>query len=445
MFMRRYFRSSFNWNLGGSIFYELTKTINQAALLWHIPYSLYGIIGITLSLIYIASRLSDLGAAHSFTSLYRYSTQSKKIFFRFLIINCILPSTIAACMASCIVFFILNKLNILKYYGTVGLCIITMLIIGETLRGILRSFLHIALYSKIIVILELASFLGYLLGIWYCIITRNLSSQLFLSIHLIDSSFIVCAFLLLLYKKYTTLPNSNGLNFEKISQFQIHYLKTKAMLARLSKDLVSHNTLTTLAGFFWGSEHSGNFFFVSNATNSVQAIIKNCITYPGNAFLANITNHNKKNAFGIMANYFLYLFIPCVVIGLTYHDKIFTILGTTSNSIPTFWIAPLTIILIAIDLLFSLYEQFYLAHKIALRLFFLKTFEFCILAYLLFHINTFFIESTLLILVATKLFCILTIIIDAYRIWKIHLPLHTIARHSFWWITIAIILKSITH
>ena len=446
-FIHTHFSQSFNWSFAGSLVYELAKTVHQAALFLFLSTNSYGVIGTTLSLIYCASRFADAGATNSLAPLYTALTANKKLFKRIVVRHFLLPLLPACGGVLCLALLASYKLDLIHHFGYSAWFFIPSLIILETLRGIMRAFLHCAMQSRRVVLLELASYGCYLTYIWVALLYFTPTPAMFLTIHLLDSSFIVAVFLLLSFRVYQNLPHREcPKEVLELSRRRINTIKSTTYLLRLTKDIFSHNFLTTILSFWIGAEYLGPFYFASSAFYSVQSIIKSCITYPGSAFLAHLKQSSlgiKREAFSHMAYKLLLVLIPGLTLCMTHYQFFFSHYQTTQHKEYTLLLFALSLVLLMTDLLFLLYEQFYLVEESALRLSMLKCSEFAVLFFIIASSNTPSLGILIMYIFIAKASTTALIIFDAYAKWKISIPLKNMTLYAAAWLLVAIIISKL--
>ncbi|MBM3887063.1 hypothetical protein FJ364_03970, partial [Candidatus Dependentiae bacterium] len=316
----------------------------------------YGQTGFILSSIYLGVRIVDLGNAYSTVPLLQEMQQSKKICKKLLLRYFFLPQ-FPILIAGAI--FVAHKIN----YEVSTFLVISVFIL-ETYRLFLRYLLHAQFKNSNVVLIELCSFTLFLSYIWLpYLLYGTLKPTNILFAHFIDSMFATICLIWLTITWYRKLPDA-VVDERGSKPIKIISSKIFTYFNRLGREITSSNVLTPLYASLFGYEKISIFYFLGIATTAYQMIIKNTITYSGNALLAqlrNATDQKKAYAFMLITEKLLVmLLIPLIVLCIFYQDAVKIIDSTILLLITGF------LILMGIDLIMHVYEQYYLVQEAAL-------------------------------------------------------------------------------
>lgn len=403
-----FFKKALQWNFIGSSLYEITKVFHNFYLLSCMSNYHYGQMGFILSSIYLAIRIADIGNAYGTVPLLQDMNQSRKA-FRYIVGN----------------FFILPQLPILLASATIlggyiqptlqGLA--TAIFFLEAFRLFLRYLLHAQFENAAVVSIELFSFAIFLGTIWIPYFLGNtLTPKSILIAHLADSSFALLLLAGLAGWKYLQLPSDNPL--EKLPSAKIILTsKMYPYLNRLSREITSSNTLTPMYAVLFGYERVSIFYFLGIATTAYQMIIKNTITYSGNALLAQMryaSPEHKAGAFHMITEkLLLFLAIPLATILLFYHNIQKIVDPSLLQLLLCF------LILMGIDLLMHVYEQYYLVQNAAGKYFTFKVVESAACLTVFYIGPTWGIIQAFSTFVAIKLIITIATILHAWNTWSL--------------------------
>ena len=322
----------------------------------------YGQTGFILSSIYLAVRIVDLGNAYSTVPLLHDMQRSKYV-----------------CKNLVLKFFLLPQLPIIiagAVFLILRVCpetnwpLVVSIFILETYRLFLRYLLHAQFKNANVVAIELCSFALFLSCIWTpYFFWGTLTPTNILLAHLTDSSIATLFLGWITVIQYRNLPATS--NDDSLPPTQsIIASKIFTYFNRLSREITSSNVLTPLYAALFGYEKVSIFYFLGIATTAYQMIIKNTITYSGNALLAKLRHapQQKKNlAFHLITEkLLLMLALPLIVLLMFYYDASKFI----DHSLLLLLIGFL--VLMGIDLVMHVYEQYYLVQEAAPKFFIFK-------------------------------------------------------------------------
>jgi hypothetical protein len=417
------FNIGLRWSVLGSTVYEISKTANNLLLFKILMPRTYGLLGSILSLIYLSSRISDFSSSHIVYPFFGEITKSKKCFRLGLMM--IFAHQIPLVFVSALGAVIIYKLNFCYIPDSCCMICLVFLIILETARLFFRYFLHAAFKHKRIILIELASFFGYLSMIWLPLMLFQSSPTLKTVIvaHLVDSTVIVVAFLFLTITFYKKLPEANVVLDSSLKK---RILKTRifSSLLRLSKEVFSNNFLTPLFSMLFGFKRGGMFFLAGGIATSLQSIVKAGIGYSGGALLANIksgTLAEKKAAFSLLGTKILKILTPIVLL-LVFNIKNFMTISIEPQMNITILTFSLFALILLTEFVFAIYEQFYLVEEFPHKATLVRAIELALFCGL-FWMGSYKSPSHILaILLLTRLISFTAFATHAYATWRLPIP-----------------------
>ena len=417
------FNQNFRWTLIGSLFYEIFKSLHNFLLLNILPSALYGMLGGFISSIFMIVRITDLGLTNSLAPFIKESTDSKRA-FKSIILKYYLPLHIPfqIIALACLPLIASRYLHINLSLNL--LFLVSLIIMTETLRSFARLVLHTTFKSRITVAIELTSFTIYLLGIWIPILILHQKPTIIslLVPLLVDSLFSLILLTIVIIKKiYIPLKQSNTTHLSKI-KYRIIKIRLINSILRLSRELFNSNFLTPFFIAKFGLQQAGIFFFAGSLSNSMLAIFRSTMNYPGAALLANLKDahqHEKKEAFKLLCQK-LTLFIapPIIFCAINFQMllKMSKSLNLTQNVLA---LIGLFITITFSEFFFILYEQFYIVEEASARFLGFKFIEFVLFYIFVIKPTQTSIPMALAIIIAIKFVTFIMIATDAYITWKI--------------------------
>jgi hypothetical protein len=415
-----FFKKALQWNFVGSSLYELIKVFHNFYLLGCMTGYAYGQTGFILSSIYLAVRVVDLGNAYSTVPFLHDLQRSKTV-----------------CKSLLTKFFLLPQLPIL-FLGSLFLMwrvspgisgtVVVSIFILETYRLFLRYLLHAQFKNANVVVIELSSFVLFLSCIWIPYFGWGyISPSAILLAHLADSLVATSCLGWISFKRYKLLAaQSNDDSLPKTST--IIYSKLFTYLNRLSRELTSSNVLTPLYATLFGYEKVSIFYFLGIATTAYQMIIKNTITYSGNALLAQLrhaSQQEKSHAFHMITEkLLLMLILPLTVLIMFYQES--------SRFIDQSMLLLLIgfMVLMGIDLVMHVYEQYYLVQDAAKKFFFLKMTESAACLAVFYAGPSWSITRAFASFITIKLVIAFCTIMHAYVTWALRIKWHKVGVYS---------------
>lgn len=372
------FARGFNWNLGGSILYEIAKTIHLFFLLRCADSTAYGIIGSIFSLCYFSTFLIDLGATNSLPPIIGTFSQSKETFKKLILNYYLIPFFPAFLVVAGGALWILSHKTITA--STMGLyAIIPCIILLECLRSFLRFILHLFFKTKSVIIFEISLLAMYFSSIWISYLGFHVPITPYLVFipHCTDSIAGVTFCIVLLYRYYKKLPDTaqplpEGLFARVVSLRWYNYL------LRISRHLFTSGILTPFFAYKFGFQVAGLYYFANTFACSLQSIIKSIMVYSGNAFLANVKDCSlevKKYAFGILSKQLTTVVAPVIIIFLININNIFHLTQTHDATNTTLAFILIFMLITTTEFFLVLYEQFYIIEEASRKIFFLKALE----------------------------------------------------------------------
>ncbi|KKQ32479.1 MAG: hypothetical protein US49_C0007G0021 [candidate division TM6 bacterium GW2011_GWF2_37_49] len=417
------FNQNFRWTLTGSLFYEIFKSLHNFLLLNILQSALYGMLGGFISSIFMIVRITDIGLTNSIAPFIKEATDSRQAFkdiiLKYYLLLHIPVQIIALC---CLPMFTSKFLHInlsLNLFILVSLIIIT-----ETLRSFARLVLHTTFKSRITVAIELTSFTIYLLGIWVPIIIFHSKPTITsLLLPLLADSLFSLIFLTIIIIKQIYLPLKKSLSYP-FAKIRNRIIKTRLInsILRLSRELFNSNFLTPFFIAKFGLQQAGIFFFAGSLSNSMLAIFRSTMNYPGAALLANLKDapqHEKKAAFQLLCQKLTLFIAPPIIfcaINFQLLLKMSKSLNLTQNVLA---LIGLFLTITFSEFFFILYEQFYIVEEASARFLGFKFIEFVLFYIFVIKPTQTSIPMALASIIAIKLVTFILIATDAYITWKI--------------------------
>ncbi|NDD55121.1 hypothetical protein EBZ39_14875 [bacterium] len=419
------FHRSFRWTLGGSIAYESCKALHCALLLHCMPTTLYGAMGSIFSIIYLVTYIADLGATNSLPPFLHLLNKSRANFRTFLFRHSFLPHAplIVAC-AGAATYLAATKFTDLPFPW-----LIPSLIFLETIRTFLRMLLHTTFLSKRVVLVELTIFVLYLAATWIPVLLQGgqvTLNNVFIP-HFLDSIACVVAFIYLAHRYYRGLP-SIALSLPTSLTKRLLSTKLFNYLLRVTRNMFTSNFLTPLFALRFGLAPAGTFYIASMMVNGLQAVVKSAIGYSGNALLANLKEESdqaKKHAFTAIVNKLMMIVAPVIIVIGFNVVSIIKISKVPTLTTEMVGLGLLCLFISFTEFFFLLYEQFYIIHEAANKLFLFKLFELVALYCFVQHQMTISPITTLAGLIVIRTLSFVAIATNAWYAWQISISLKT--------------------
>lgn len=418
------FHKSFRWAFAGSLVYEITKTLHNIFLIKLLIPQEYGIISSCLAFTYFLTKFTDLGASSSLLPFFSLIVKSKQNFKSLLFKYYLLPHISLTTIIVIITTALLHQTKLPQPISTTTLYLITIVVILETIRSFLRLFMYTALQTRVVVFIEVATFLGFVLSVWmpYLIFNIPISFNSVFIPHFIESAvsvFFLIIFLMNFYKKLPDKPKNIPSNILSRT------LKTKALnyTLRLSREFFSTHFLTPFFAFRFGLEYAGIFYFSTVLAHSIQSVFKVSVGYMGNALFATLKDENsseKQLAFSILCHKMSRILIP-ITIFLIINLKNILKHALVSNINTMVFILPLLFLFILIiDFVMTIYEQLYIAEEKAEIFLIFKILEFLIFIALIKLTSAQTpIPIFLIGIIFIKILCFMLVSFNAFKHWKV--------------------------
>lgn len=370
----------------------------------------YGKIGFVLSTIYLAARIADFGNAYSTVPLLEDMRQSQETYRLILKKFFIYPQ---------LPILIITGYILSWYIPQIDWGIVIAIFICETYRLFLRYLLHTQFQTPAVVIVELTTFSIFLTSIWLpYIVYGSITPHSVLIAHCIDSVLATISLGTLSIFHYKALPKN--LDTVKIpSTKSIISNKMFPYFNRLNREITSNNVLTPMYALMFGYERVSIFYFLGIATTAYQMIIKNTITYSGNALMAQLryaSDEEKASAFSMLCEKLcLMLVIPLGTIIIFYSNAAAIVDYQFINLVFCF------LILMGIDLVMHIYEQYYLIQNAGKNFFTLKLIESLACLSIFYFGTTWSIMQAFSSFIIIKLSALLFVALQAFTTWDLYL------------------------
>lgn len=421
--MHKKFYSVFFWNLGGSIIYEFTKICCNALIMHACLPDTMGALASTLSFLYLAFKITDLGMTYSMPSFFLAVTHSKEHLRNFFISSYFNAAPLSFLFAAGLLVLMTKTLKCPWTMLTIFCA--GVIIITETLRSSLRVFLHMAGFSSFIVIYEVISFLCYKTIITSFIIFVSPQNPLpfVLLLHAAESFFAVLFMSFLTHQFYQRLPTRT--NDQYLPMRSLIKTRVSTYLLHLSREFFTPYTLTPFVAMHFGLGSAGGIFFIGGLVNSLKSIVKVSLGYSSSTFLALLKNSQrsfKKGAFALIGRTFFMAVVPLVILAGFAQSGPKPALFPPSNhsqGLTTFFI-PL-VILMASDFVVLLYEQLYIIEDRASVVLWSRLFEglFFLMSFMLAPAHIRSVYCVILFAILSRFAGLLLVATDAYRRWGI--------------------------
>lgn len=412
------FLYDFKLNVYGSITFELLKIAHELALFSTIPMSLYGLKGFLFSILYLSISLADFGFVSGLAPLIKSATQNKKTFSQFLFRSFAIQIPLFYAAGFFAAQFAQHK------FGTINfpLSIISLLIVTEGVRMFLRALLHTTFTTKPTIIAELSITSLYLLSVW----TGHLLFKLPISLKLIffpyatTSIIAVMVLLYLVFKFYKTLESSNQSVIKQPSTYSIFTTRITAYALTTPKKLFTGNFIIPLLSGFVGLEKLALIKYASYVAESAHSIIKATVGFSGNALLSALSQtkqHVKRIAFALISQKLAMLFYALICFIIFSIPTLNKLWDNNTTSQLTIMYTLLFLILIMMDHLFLMYEQFYLMERQAHKLLLIRSLELILFYGALYYFTQTNSIFLLLSLIAVRSMSFITLAIHGFNNW----------------------------
>lgn len=414
------FLHDFKLNIFGSISFELLKIGHELALFSLIPMSLYGLKGFLFSILYLTISLTDFGFISGLAPLIKSAIQNKKNFAQFLFRSLVIQIPLFYLAGFFAIKFTQFKFPTIDF----PLPIIQLIIITEGMRMFLRALLHITFTTKSTILVELAITFLYLATIWigHLLFKLPISLKLIFFPYAATSILAVIVLLYLVFKFYKTLESSNQSVIKQLSNTSIFITRITAYALATPKKLFTGNFIIPLLSGFIGLEKLAIIKYASYVAESAHSIIKATIGFSGNALLSALSQtkiHVKRIAFALISKKLTALFfalICFIIFSIPTLNKLWD--SNTTSQLTIIYIL-LFLILMMMDHLFLMYEQFYLMERQAHKLLLIRTIELLLFYVTLYNYtqnNSIFL---LLALIGIRSISFITLAIHSYNSWRL--------------------------
>lgn len=388
-----------------------------------LPGSQYGFVGTMFAGIYLAARFADLGTAYSITPFFHLFIKNKETFREIFLKRYLLPVVPIIGLVGFISAFIAHK-HFMHVPFAPALWIIPFLVISESLRSILRQFLHISFKSKPIILIELILFMIYLGVVWipFTLGFVTLSPHLIFVPYCIDSILALILFTYIIKKMYKLLPQENSTGIPRGLSVRMWRTRLFNYLTTINRELFTSNMITPLFALKFGLKQAGIFYFASMLARSLYGIIRSTITHPGNALLAQVKNgdvHEKKEAFQLVSTKVVLTLAPLLIcLGFNYKKLVMMSLSTQCSNTTLVFTAMYLLITFS-ELFFLLYEQFYILEESAGKLFIFKCAEVALFYGLIAFDNSLSPLTMLLSIVILRSITFIAVALNGFYQWGI--------------------------
>jgi hypothetical protein len=419
-FFEKLFLKDFKINLYGSIIFESMKLIHECALFYFLPLSLYGLQGFLFSMIYLTVYFTDLGFVSGLAPFVKDAISSKKNCRQFLLTNITYQFFFLFITGIFALHFTINKFPILTPSILIYLLI---LIFSETVRIFLRTFLHITFTTKPTVLIELSITTSYIIIFWSLYFyNQHGSLEIIFLPYTITSLLATGSLSYLVSRLYKNLPNDNPI-YTGPTLRTIFTTRLNAYALITPKKIFTGNCMVPLLSNALGIEKIALMKIASYIVDSARAIMRATIGFSGNALLSLVskeTTATKRTAFSLIFQKCILIFISFFSIALIiipFYNNYHYFLYTTTTKI-IFIYTILFLVLMLMDQLFVLYEQFYLMEQQAHKILFIRSIE--LLSFYYFFILYKQVPITFLsICIILRIISFILLTIHAYTTWKL--------------------------
>lgn len=440
------FHKNFRWAFVGSIIYELTKTLHNFFLVKVLVPEEYGIISSCLAFTYFLTKLTDLGASTSLLPFFSLIVQSKQNFKNLILKHYLIPHLPLTIFIASFITFLLHRTKLPQINTWHILILITIVVIFEALRSFLRLFMYTAQQTKAVVVLEVATFLGFVLSVWMpsLIFGSKLTFQSVFIPHVIESTITTTILLFFMVQFYKNLPNIPQ-NIPTNIRYRMITTKALNYLLRLSREFFSTHFLTPFFALRFGLEYAGIFYFSTVIAHSLQSVFKVSVGYMGNALFASLKNEssaNKQQAFSLLCHKLSRIFVPISIFLLINLNKLLKRAMINDISTITLVLPLLFLFILIIDFIMSLYEQLYIAEERAGKFLIFKIVEFILFLILIKTTNPKTPLPLFLVgIIIIKTVCFGVISINAFKNWNVKPKIKTSLKQTVIYVAISLLLS----
>ncbi|MFC1842971.1 hypothetical protein ACFLYU_04900 [Candidatus Dependentiae bacterium] len=203
---------SLKWLSFESLIYHAIFITHQLFLFTVTGYKTYGVIGALFSITYLLVTITSFGLESSLSPFFKAITQNQKT-FKACIIPQIIPTIILSTLTIPTLLLLKHtqKYIFLQQLNYPLICILSLLILSESIKKTFRGILYMAFKNKTNMLIEITSLLIYISSIWlYYFATKKITIGL-VFIPMAITSLLSCAILAyFVYQLYKTLPQNTA-------------------------------------------------------------------------------------------------------------------------------------------------------------------------------------------------------------------------------------------
>jgi len=419
------FSKSLRWSTIESLLYHAILLAHQLFLFNVTHYSIYGVIGIIFSSLYLLITITNFGLDLSISSLFLLFTKSKKAFKTLLMPQVIAQMVIYNLIAivvylssSCVFPILPTTLPLKSYIDTPLLIILGLLFISEGIKKTARTMLNLNFLNKTTALIELATIITYTSCVWlYYMVQATITLYaVFVPMLIVSwvSTIILYAFL---YKLYCTLPNA-PMHID--SSIHIRIIKNRCFtyLNQLNALLFSSNMLTSLCALYGGLQQAALFKFISSITHCLTSISQKIFYMPSEALLSFVKeqNHKTKQIAFSTITYAVSQVIYGISIFFIINYKKLLISSTIENSI----INVLFLIISLTEILFITYTTWYITQEKTKNLCIFNIINLCIFVWIIHYASYFSLLDMLSVIIGARVVSFLLISLFSLYKWKLY-------------------------
>lgn len=361
----RTFNRNFSWNVSGNILYELMRVGHTLLLFCYMPTNGYGHVGVIFSFLYLFAKVADGAAAYTITPFFAmFKNASKKQRFQFAFYYLMLSLPTLGVGILLFSYFLRLTLFQCPEYPILAVSL-PILLFSEVVRIIARHFLYAAFYYPQAIIIELILFFIYLAVVWigYAFYGLPLSLQL---VFLPFLGMSILAAVLLLWKSFcigrslksqedkaslSLFPPRRSLLNSLIKSRSINYILI------LGREAFTANVITPVLAITFDFSHAALFYVIGMISHATYNLVKASIANTAGALFATLKTADravKREAFSLVVDRFILLALWAAIILLF----VFKFISCYIQGM--FVVGLVYAALIASELLFLVYEHFYL-------------------------------------------------------------------------------------
>ena len=415
------YKRAFTYTGIEAAFYQISLLAHQVCLYNYIGASAYGTIGTLFSFIFLAINYLNFGLDKSIAPFFHHARTSKKAFSLLIFKQIIAHIAITtSCLAS---FFLLLQHyepfhTLLHAFTPITLGISCAIILAESIKRTCKTVLHLALYHRLVSMVEVVGIAGYIVTVWLYLLTSQAPSLVIFFLPMLISSFSAIIVLgIATYHYYQTLEAKHeiALQWQAIAK-----ARCSAYAYDMSHSWHTANFLVPLFAYTHGVQLAGLLKLVSMCAHSLNSILIHIFGITTDTLFSRLKEQStsyKEHLFAHI-NSHLVKTLTLIMVILLGHYPFLTLYSGMPNE--TIYICSLFVLLILSENSIITYERFFILEQrtwflVACNLFTASIF-WGLYYMLALHTDA---TKTLYILIASRACSFLIIMYAAYILWDL--------------------------